>query len=137
MKRLLAAILAAGLGLSLAACGKDPEPVVEKNTEDTTVVATSETKPQGWEGSYQSSDTEEHFTIYDVTDKGFKVEFYHFEEGLLEKFDYDMEYDNEDRTLASQIGSADDNGGWEYCFAFGGSRITVTWQGNMQTYNRT
>lgn len=137
MKRLLAAILAAGLGLSLAACGKDPEPVVEKTTEDTTVVATSETKPQGWEGSYQSSDTEEHFTIYDVTDKGFKVEFYHFEEGLLEKFDYDMEYDNEDRTLASQIGSADDNGGWEYCFAFGGSRITVTWQGNMQTYNRT
>ena len=90
MKRLLAAILAAGLGLSLAACGKDPEPVVEKNTEDTIVVATSETKPQGWEGTYQSANTEEHFTIYDVTDKGFKVEFYHFEEGLLEKFDYDM-----------------------------------------------
>lgn len=135
MKKVLAILLTAGLGLSLAACGKEPEPVIEKTTEDTTVTVT-ETKPQGWEGSYQSSDTEEHFTIYDVTDKGFKVEFYHYEEGLLEKFDYDMEYDNEDRTLASQIGSADDNGGWEYCFAFGGSRITVTWQGNMDTYNR-
>lgn len=135
MKKVLAILLTAGLGLSLAACGKEPEPVIEKTTEDTTVTVT-ETKPQGWEGSYQSSDTEEHFTIYDVTDKGFKVEFYHYEEGLLEKFDYDMEYDNEDRTLASQIGSADDNGGWEYCFAFGGPRITVTWQGNMQTYNR-
>lgn len=135
MKKVLAILLAASLGLSLAACGKEPEPVIEKTTEDTTVTVT-ETKPQGWEGSYQSSDTEEHFTIYDVTDKGFKVEFYHYEEGLLEKFDYDMEYDNEDRTLASQIGSADDNGGWEYCFAFGGPRITVTWQGNMQTYNR-
>ena len=134
MKKILAILLAAGLGLSLAACGKESEPVIEKTTEDTTVTVT-ETKPQGWEGSYQSSDTEEHFTIYDVTDKGFKVEFYHYEEGLLEKFDYDMEYDNEDRTLAS--GSADDNGGWEYCFAFGGPRITVTWQGNMQTYNRT
>ena len=136
MKRILAILLMLALALSLAACGKEPEPVIEKTTEDTTVTAT-ETKPQGWEGSYQSSDTEEHFTIYDVTDKGFKVEFYHYEEGLLEKFDYDMEYDNEDRTLASQIGSADDNGGWEYCFAFGGPRITVTWQGNMQTYNRT
>ena len=135
MKKVLAILLAASLGLSLAACGKEPEPVIEKTTEDTTVTVT-ETKPQGWEGSYQSSDTEEHFTIYDVTDKGFKVEFYHYEEGLLEKFDYDMEYDNEDRTLASQIGSADDNGVWEYCFAFGGPRITVTWQGNMQTYNR-
>ena len=136
MKKILAILLAAGMIMSLAACGKEPEPVIEKTTEDTTVTVT-ETKPQGWEGSYQSSDTEEHFTIYDVTDKGFKVEFYHYEEGLLEKFDYDMEYDNEDRTLASQIGSADDNGGWEYCFAFGGPRITVTWQGNMQTYNRT
>ena len=136
MKKILAILLAAGMIMSLAACGKEPEPVIEKTTEDTTVT-TTETKPQGWEGSYQSSDTEEHFTIYDVTDKGFKVEFYHYEEGLLEKFDYDMEYDNEDRTLASQIGSADDNGGWEYCFAFGGPRITVTWQGNMQTYNRT
>ena len=135
MKRLLATLLASGMALSIASCGnKDSEPVIEK-TEDTTVT-TAETKPQGWEGSYQSAQTEEHFTIYDVTDKGFKVEFYHFEEGLLEKFDYDMEYDNADRTLASQVGSADDNGGWEYCFAFGGSRITVTWQGNMYTYNR-
>ena len=78
MKKVLARLLAASLGLSLAACGKEPEPVIEKTTEDTTVTVT-ETKPQGWEGSYQSSDTEEHFTIYDVTDKGFKVEFYHYE----------------------------------------------------------
>ena len=122
------------MALSIASCGKEPE-----KTEETTAVPTTtaaETKPQGWEGSYQADDTEEHFTIYDVTDKGFKVEFYHFEEGLIERFEYDMEYDDDTKALASQVGTADDNGGWEYCFAFGGDTITVNWQGNSQLYNR-
>jgi len=134
MKRILATILTAGLVISFTACGKEPEQ--SKDRPDETTAQVTETKQEGWEGSYQASDTEEHFRIYDVTDKGFKVEFYHYEEGLIEKFDYEMEYDDENRVLASQVGTADDNGGWEYCFAFGGSRITVTWQGNRQTYNR-
>lgn len=122
------------MALSVASCGQEPEKTDETTAVPTTTAA--ETKPQGWEGSYQADDTEEHFTIYDVTDKGFKVEFYHFEEGLIERFEYDMEYDDETKALASQVGTMEENGGWEYCFAFGGSRITVTWQGNMQTYNR-
>ena len=134
MKRLLAIMLACGMALYVASCGKEPEKTDETTAVPTTTAA--ETKPQGWEGSYQADDTEEHFTIYDVTDKGFKVEFYHFEEGLIERFEYDMEYDDETKALASQVGTMEENGGWEYCFAFGGSRITVTWQGNSQTYNR-
>ena len=56
MKRLLATLLVAGMALSIASCGnKDSEPVIEK-TEETTVT-TAETKPQGWEGTYQSACT--------------------------------------------------------------------------------
>jgi hypothetical protein len=134
MKRLLATLLAAGMVLSVASCGKEPEKTDETTAVPTTTAA--ETEPQGWAGSYQSTDTDEHFTIYDVTDKGFKVEFYHYEEDLIERFDYEMEYDDESRALASQVGSMDDNGGWEYCFGFGGSRITVTWQGKSMVYER-
>ena len=64
------------------------------------------------------------------------VEFYHFEEGLLEKFDYEMEFDNADKTVASEKGSVDDNGGWEYTFYLGGDTITVTWQQSTQVYTR-
>ena len=64
------------------------------------------------------------------------VEFYHFEEGLLEKFDYEMEFDNADKTVASEKGSIDDNGGWEYTFYMGDGAITVTWQQSSQVYTR-
>ena len=137
MKRLLATVLLAGVVLSLAACGsKEPEQSKEESATVTTAVVTEAKQNQGWEGNYQAYDTEEHFKIYDVTEKGFKVEFYHFEEGLLEKFDYEMEFDNEEKTMASEAGSADDNGGWEYRFAFGGDNITVSWQENIQVYRR-
>ena len=137
MKKLLASLLAAGMVLSLAACGsKEPEQSKEETAAEPTAVVTEAQSDQSWEGSYQSSDTEEHFKIYDVTDTGFKVEFYHFEEGLIEKFDYDMEFDNAEKTVASEKGTTEDNGGWEYIFAFGGDTITVNWQGNAQLYKR-
>ena len=137
MKRVLATILTAGMILSLASCGsKEPEESKGKTAAEPAAVVTEAQSKQGWEGNYQSSDTEEHFKIYDVTDTGFKVEFYHFEEGLIEKFDYDMEFDNAEKTVASEKGTTEDNGGWEYIFAFGGDTITVNWQGNAQLYKR-
>ena len=140
MKRLLATLLAAGMVLSLAACGKEPEQSGENNVSGSILTEQSgESQPsqqQSLEGEYKSNDTEEHFKIYNLTDTGFMVEFYHFEEGLLEKFDYEMEFDNADKTVASEKGSVDDNGGWEYTFYLGGDTITVTWQQSTQVYTR-
>ena len=47
-----------------------------------------------------------------------------------------MEFDNAEKTVASEKGTTEDNGGWEYIFAFGGDTITVNWQGNAQLYKR-
>lgn len=140
MRKILATILAAGMVLSLASCGKEPEQSGEINAGGSILTEQSgESQPsqqQSLEGEYKSNDTEEHFKIYNLTDTGFLVEFYHFEEGLLEKFDYEMEFDNTDKTVASEKGSIDDNGGWEYTFYMGDGAITVTWQQSSQVYTR-
>ena len=140
MRKILATILAAGMVLSLASCGKEPEQSGEINASGSILTEqSSEPRPsqqQSLEGEYKSNDTEEHFKIYNLTDTGFLVEFYHFEEGLLEKFDYEMEFDNADKTVASEKGSIDDNGGWEYTFYMGDGAITVTWQQSSQVYTR-
>lgn len=140
MRKILATILAAGMVLSLASCGKEPEQSGKNNASGSILTEQSgEPQPsqqQGLEGEYKSNDTEEHFKIYNLTDTGFLVEFYHFEEGLLEKFDYEMEFDNADKTVASEKGSIDDNGGWEYTFYMGDGAITVTWQQSSQVYTR-
>ncbi|MCR4729824.1 MAG: hypothetical protein K5881_02725 [Saccharofermentans sp.] len=140
MRKILATILAAGMVLSLASCGKEPEQSGENNVSGSILTEQSgESRPsqqQSLEGEYKSNDTEEHFKIYNLTDTGFLVEFYHFEEGLLEKFDYEMEFDNADKTVASEKGSIDDNGGWEYTFYMGDGAITVTWQQSSQVYTR-
>lgn len=140
MRKILATILAAGMVLSLASCGKEPEQSGENNVSGSILTEQSgESQPsqqQSLEGEYKSNDTEEHFKIYNLTDTGFLVEFYHFEEGLLEKFDYEMEFDNADKTVASEKGSIDDNGGWEYTFYMGDGAITVTWQQSSQVYTR-
>ena len=47
-----------------------------------------------------------------------------------------MEFDNADKTVASEKGSIDDNGGWEYTFYMGDGAITVTWQQSSQIYTR-
>lgn len=135
MKKLIASILTAGLALSLMACGAKSEK--NKNHKGEVIVSEVQTEPShGLDGEYKATDTEEYFKIYDLTDSGFKVEFYHFEEGLLEKFDYEMEFDNAEKTIASEKGSVDDNGGWEYAFAISGDTIKVTWQQNEQLYKR-
>ena len=140
MRKILATILAAGMVLSLASCGKEPEQSGGINASGSILTEQSgESQPsqqQSLEGEYKSNDTEEHFKIYNLTDTGFLVEFYHFEEGLLEKFDYEMEFDNADKTVASEKGSIDDNGGWEYTFYMGDGAITVTWQQSSQVYTR-
>ena len=140
MKKYFATILSSLMALSLAACGKEPEQSGEINASGSILTEQSgEPRPsqqQGLEGEYESNDTEEHFKIYNLTDTGFLVEFYHFEEGLLEKFDYEMEFDNADKTVASEKGSIDDNGGWEYTFYMGDGAITVTWQQSSQIYTR-
>ena len=140
MRKILATILAAGMVLSLASCGKEPEQSGENNVSGSILTEQSgESQPsqqQSLEGEYKSNDTEEHFKIYNLTDTGFLVEFYHFEEGLLEKFDYEMEFDNAEKTVASEKGSIDDNGGWEYTFYMGDGAITVTWQQSSQVYTR-
>lgn len=135
MKKLIASILTAGLALSLMACGAKSDK--NKNHKGEVIVSEVQTEPShGLDGEYKATDTEEYFKIYDLTDSGFKVEFYHFEEGLLEKFDYEMEFDNAEKTIASEKGSVDDNGGWEYTFAISGDTIKVTWQQNEQLYKR-
>ena len=136
MKKLLATLLAAGMVLAMTSCGKEPETTKEEPQTQPDVTVTETQVSQGWEGSYEAADSEEHFRIYDVTDNGFKVEFYHYEEDRIERFDYEFEYDNAEKTMASEIGSADDKGGWEYRFAFGGDSITVSWQSNVMLYKR-
>lgn len=121
---------------SLAACNKEPEKSEKTGKSTEASITSTEKASWNWEGEWKATDTEEHFRIYDITDKGFKCEYYHFEEGQLEKFDYVMEFDNEDRTVASESGSIDDNGGWEYAFAADGDNIRVTWQNNSQIYKK-
>lgn len=135
MKKVLALLLTAGMILSFASCAKEPEQTKEKKkTESST--QSEQTVEQGWEGSWKATDSDENFKIYDLTDKGFKCEFYHVEEGQIEKFDYEMEFDDDNKTVASEKGSADDNGGWEYTFTMDGGKIKVTWQNSDQYYTR-
>ncbi len=135
MKKVLALLLTAGIIMSFASCGKEPEQTKEKKkTESST--QSEQTVDQGWEGSWKATDSDENFKIYDLTDKGFKCEFYHVEEGQIEKFDYEMEFDDDNKTVASEKGSADDNGGWEYIFTMDGGKIKVTWQNSDQYYTR-
>ena len=47
------------------------------------------------------------------------------EEGQIEEFIYKMEFDNPEKTVASEIGTAQDHGGWEYTFTFNGDTILV------------
>ena len=148
MKRLIALSLTAAMLFALTACKDEPLPTtVETQTIATTEATTAETviettqetayyAPPAWEGNWQAMDTEEHFEISAVTDDGFKVVFFHFEEGQIEQFTYELEYDNAEKTIASEIGSASDHGGWEYAFVFKGDSIVVQSKHPDQTYKR-
>lgn len=137
MRRITATVLTAVMLFALTACSKEPE----QTTAASTAAATTETSAPSeasettaesvhydtpaWEGYWEAADTEENFEISEVTDTGFKVLYYHFEEGQIEQFKYDMEFDNPEKTIASEIGLASDHGGWEYAFNFQGDSITV------------
>ena len=128
-KRIIATVLAAAVLTTLASCSNEPQSTTAEETGRVTETTTAQTEqaaePEYWLGKWEADDTEEYMEIHDVTAVGFSVDFYHFEEGLLEKFNYDMEFDDSSKTVASQIGSADDNGGWEYTFILGDGSITV------------
>ena len=85
-------------------------------------------------GQWQADDTDEHFEIYDVTNDGFKMVFYHFEEGQIEEFNYVLEFDDPEKMTASEIGT--DHSGWEYSFSFNGNSKLVRSKHPDQTYNR-
>ena len=151
MKRLTALTLTAAILFTMTACGNKPEPSAEdpvavttdnETTEAETVPETSieETmdpvETPDWAGAWQATDTEEHFEITDVTDEGFKLTFWHFEEGQIEEFIYKMEFDNNEKTIASEIGTAQDHGGWEYTFTFKGDTILVQSKLPDQIYKR-
>lgn len=154
MKKVIAATLTAALLLTAASCGSKPQETFEITAATTVVVETetsateapSETTAEettapveipAWEGSWQATDTEEHFEISSVTADGFKVVFWHYEEGQIEEFIYKMEFDNEDRTIASELGTGKDHGGWEYTFNLNGDTILVQSKLPDQTFLRT
>lgn len=153
MKKVIAATLTGALLLMAASCGNKPQETSE-TTAATTVVETETSATEAptettaeettapveipaWEGAWQATDTEEHFEISSVTADGFKVVFWHYEEGQIEEFIYKMEFDNEDRTVASEIGTAQDHGGWEYTFNLNGDSILVQSKLPDQTFLRT
>ena len=151
MKRLIAATLTAVMLFALSSCSKEPEETTEAPaTTAATTAATEATEaesiettkddvyhaPPAWEGYWQAEDTEENFEISGVTDEGFKMVFFHYEEGTIEQFQYDLEYDNSEKTIASEIGSANDHGGWEYTFNFQGDTVLVQFKGLEQVYKR-
>ncbi|MBR3141606.1 MAG: hypothetical protein IKF09_00490 [Clostridiales bacterium] len=152
MKKTIALMITAAMLFALASCGKKPEQTTEAPTAATAAAETpatdamlteaSETTEEtvfyetpAWEGKWQAADTDEHFEIYDVTDDGFKMVFYHFEEGQIEEFKYTIEFDNPEKTIASELGSAD-GGRWEYTFNFKGDSILVQSKHPDQIYNR-
>ena len=139
LKRLGTAALSLILLLSLAACGTQTSPTsaTEAPSETTAEETTAPVEIPAWEGSWQATDTEEHFEISSVTADGFKVVFWHYEEGQIEEFIYKMEFDNEDRTIASEIGTGKDHGGWEYTFNLNGDTILVQSKLPDQTFLRT
>ncbi len=130
MKKTITLMLAACMAVLAPACAKE-EQATQPETQAETTVATTETTAakidpkQAWMGKWDATDTDENFEIYEVTDTGIKVYYNHFTEGSIELFEYDMEFDNEEHTICSEIGDADDNGGWEYTFILGDGEITV------------
>ena len=152
MKRLIAATLTAALLLMATSCGSKPQETsettlatvvvetetsaTEESSETTVEETTAPVEIPAWEGSWQATDTEEHFEISNVTAEGFKVVFWHYEEGQIEEFIYKMEFDNEERTIASEIGTGKDHGGWEYTFNFNGDSILVQSKLPDQTFQR-
>lgn len=123
-KKLIATLLAAGIVLSVASCSKEEEQTTEAPAV-ITETKVNEPEKETWEGKWEDPETGEHMEIYELSAAGFKVHFYHEMEGNIELYEYDMEFDNAEQTIASQTGDADSNGGWEYTFILGSGQMTV------------
>ena len=152
MKRIIAAVIMTAMFTALASCGNKPEQTMEETfveTDATTAAVTTEaavtsaateetvfTGPLEWEGKWQAADTEEYFEITEVTDTGFSMIFYHYEEGTIEQFKYKIEFDDPSKTVASEIGKTNDHGVWEYVFHYQGDTILVQSKHPDQIYNR-
>jgi len=78
-----------------------------------------------WLGTWMA-ETGESLEIYDVSETGLSLVFHKIiETGELRSYDYEMEFDDVDQTIASEIGGPMDHGGWEYTFVLGDGIITV------------
>ncbi len=148
MRRITAISLMAAAVLALTACGKEPAQTTEtapsavisaEVTETTesavTTAADVQVELPAWEGRWEAADTDEYFEISGLTDEGFSVLFYHFEEGQIEEFKYKMEFDDAWKTVASEPGKTD-GARWEYTFNFRGDSILVQSKNPDQIYIR-
>ena len=92
----------------------------QKETDAPSSADTSE-----WLGTWRAS-TGESLEIDEILENGLRLTFHKFvESGSLHSVDYVMEFDNAERTIASEVGGAEDHGGWEYTFVLHDDRITV------------
>ena len=142
MKKLITLMLAVCMAVLIPACGKEQQETRPETQAETTSAPEESTAAkidpkQAWMGRWDATDTDEYFEVYEVTDTGLSVRYNHFTEGSIELFDYDMEFDNEEHTVCSEIGDADDNGGWEYTFILGDGSITVRSQFPDQIFKKT
>ena len=151
MKRIFATTVMLAMIIALTSCSNKPEQTtiateaVETSAmveTDTTTEASVTKEPEliteipEWEGKWEATDTEEYFEISDVTDTGFSMIFYHYEEGTIEEFKYKIEFDNPSRTIASEINKTNDHGVWEYVFNYQGDTILVESKHPDQIYKR-
>ena len=89
-----------------------------------------------WLGTW-TSDSGESLEIYGVSETGLSLIFNKFiENGEMGSYDYEMEFDNADNTVASEIGGPMDHGGWEYTFVLGDGYITVESRYPDQVFHR-
>lgn len=87
--------------------------------------AETEQTDSSWIGTWKASSGES-LEITSQTDQGLKLIFHKLsEQGNMMDVNYEMEFDNDDKTIASEIGGPEDHGNWEYTFVLGDGVITV------------
>ena len=89
-----------------------------KNTDD-------EQSNSAWLGTWTASSGES-LEIKSVTKTGMSLIYNKYsEQGNMMNVNYEMEFDDDAKTIASEIGSPNDHGGWEYTFVLTNDYITV------------
>ena len=85
----------------------------------------AESNSSPWLGTW-TAENGASLSIHSVTENGLSLVFHkQSESGSWMDIDYEMEFDNADGTIASEIGGAQDHGGWEYTFILNDGFITV------------